>query len=75
MVFDNLINQSQKDYKKLSNNIKSKQLVLGQMPDWNPAEMIGYQPNNLAYSLYHELITKESWSIARKKMGYKKMYI
>ena len=46
--------------------------VLGQMPDWNPAEIIGLNPKPLAYSLYKKLITDETWSIARKKMGYKK---
>ena len=44
--------------------------VLGQMPDWNPVELIGRAPNALAYSLYRLLITQRSWRIARKKMGY-----
>ena len=43
------------------------------MPDWNPAEMIGYQPNNLSFSIYKEIITDNAWSIARKEMGYKKV--
>ena len=41
------------------------------MPDWNPVEMIGKHPNQLAYSLYSELITKKTWAVARKIMGYK----
>ena len=41
------------------------------MPDWNPVEMIGKHPNQLAYSLYSELITKKIWAVARNKMGYK----
>ena len=44
----------------------------GNMPDWNPAEIIGNQPNNLAYSLYDYLITKNSWINARNLIGYKK---
>ena len=44
--------------------------VLGQMPDWNPAEMIGRAPRALAFSLYKILITDHAWSIARKTMGY-----
>lgn len=44
--------------------------VLGQMPDWNPAEMIGRAPRALAYSLYKTLITDHAWRIAREKMGY-----
>lgn len=44
--------------------------VLGQMPDWNPAEMIGRAPRALAFSLYKTLITDNAWRIAREKMGY-----
>lgn len=44
--------------------------VLGQMPDWNPAEMIGRAPRSLAFSLYKYLITDEIWSKARFTMGY-----
>ena len=43
------------------------------MPDWNPAEMIGTQPSELAYSIYSKLITKNSWSKAREEMGYTKI--
>lgn len=44
--------------------------VLGQMPDWNPAEMIGRAPRALAYSLYSRLITDSVWRDARAAMGY-----
>lgn len=44
--------------------------VLGQMPDWNPAEMIGRAPRALAFSLYKTLITDHAWRIAREQMGY-----
>lgn len=44
--------------------------VLGQMPDWNPIEMIGRAPRALAASLYQTLITDQAWSLAREKMGY-----
>ena len=47
--------------------------LLGIMPDWNPAEMIGVVPHPLAMSLYRKLITKRAWSIARERMGYRKM--
>ena len=47
--------------------------IFGLMPDWNPAEMIGYQPNDLSYSIYKEIITDDAWSTARKEMGYKKV--
>lgn len=44
--------------------------VLGQMPDWNPAEMIGRAPRALAMSLYEQLITNDAWRQARAEMGY-----
>ena len=47
--------------------------VLGQMPDWNPAEIIGRTPKPFAFSLYRELITKKTWAKAREIMGYRKL--
>lgn len=44
--------------------------ALGQMPDWNPVEMIGRVPRALAASLYQKLITNDAWRIARAEMGY-----
>ena len=44
--------------------------VFGQMPDWNPAELLGKFPRPLAISLYEQLITEKVWSVARFKMGY-----
>ncbi|HJP19988.1 MAG TPA: PEP-utilizing enzyme [Alphaproteobacteria bacterium] len=45
--------------------------VLGVMPDWNPAEIIGTTPRPLAASLYRELITRDVWRLARERMGYR----
>ncbi len=56
-----------------ANNRYGNLPVFGLMPDWNPAEMIGYQPNNLSYSIYKEIITDNAWSFARQEMGYKKV--
>jgi hypothetical protein len=44
--------------------------VFGDMPDWNPAEMIGTRPNPLALSLYQYLITDHAWCEARARIGY-----
>ena len=43
------------------------------MPDWNPAEMIGIHPKNLATSLYKEIITDEVWAYQRDNYGYKRL--
>ncbi len=48
-------------------------IVYGLMPDWNPVEMIGYQPSILSYSIYEKLITSSAWNISRKIIGYKKV--
>ena len=45
--------------------------ILGEMPDWNPAEMIGNTPRPLALSLYETLITESTWADARAHMGYR----
>lgn len=47
-----------------------KRTIYGVMPDWNPAEIIGFVPRPLAFSLYRELITNRIWRDARKNMGY-----
>lgn len=48
-----------------------KKNILGNMPDWNPVEIIGKLPNRLSFSLYKYLITDNIWAKARSKMGYK----
>lgn len=72
-------NELKKCSKKISymqnkkfDNYSGNITFFGNMPDWNPAEIIGNQPNNLAYSLYNNLITKNSWVKARNIIGYKK---
>ena len=50
--------------------IHGKTTVFGQMPDWNPAEMIGRAPRALSLSLYRRLITDDAWRVARETMGY-----
>ncbi|BBT80978.1 pyruvate, phosphate dikinase [Aeromonas sp. YN13HZO-058] len=44
--------------------------VLGAMPDWNPAEIIGANPRPLAASLYRQLVTDSIWREARAAMSY-----
>ena len=43
------------------------------MPDWNPAEIIGFKPSNLSLSLYQKLITQKNWAKQRYEFGYKKI--
>tara|TARA_B100001175_G_scaffold251358_1_gene218700 strand:- start:10911 stop:13277 length:2367 start_codon:yes stop_codon:yes gene_type:complete len=60
-------------FRKKDINLIGKTTIFGQMPDWNPAEMIGKTPRSLSISLYEKLITNHIWSDAREKMGYKKL--
>jgi len=48
--------------------------ILAEMPDWNPAEIIGSTPRPLALSLYQYLITDTVWGRSRKATGYKDTY-
>ena len=65
----NLRNRLKNTFFSEDNNIEFKP-IFGQMPDWNPVEMIGIVPRNLAFSLYDTLITNEVWCLSREKMGY-----
>ena len=48
-------------------------MILGVMPDWNPAEMIGIQPKPLALSMYRDLITDSTWAYQRHNYGYRNL--
>lgn len=45
--------------------------ILANMPDWNPAEIIGTRPKPLAFSLYRHLITNDVWAKQRAEFGYR----
>lgn len=45
--------------------------IYANMPDWNPAEIIGTRPKPLAFSLYRQLITNDVWAQQRAEFGYK----
>ena len=54
----NTVEAAKEKYVKLSSN---NHFIFGQMPDWNPAEIIGQTPSRLSYSLYKKLITRDIW--------------
>lgn len=45
--------------------------IFANMPDWNPAEIIGTRPKPLAFSLYRQLITNDIWAQQRAEFGYR----
>lgn len=51
--------------------LAGRRTILGVMPDWNPAEIIGITPRPLAMSLYRDIITRQVWRLARQQMGYR----
>ncbi|WP_421901386.1 PEP-utilizing enzyme [Maridesulfovibrio sp.] len=61
------------NYMKRRSGIQGERTILGVMPDWNPAEIIGVTPKPLAASLYREIVTRKVWSQAREVMGYRRM--
>jgi hypothetical protein len=56
---------------QLRAGLYGERTILGIMPDWNPAEMIGETPRPLAASLYRDLITRDTWRLSRSRMGYR----
>jgi len=54
-------------------NVAGQTSIFGEMPDWNPAEIIGSSPRPLASSLYRNLITDKVWADARAAMGYQRV--
>ena len=73
VFFDN----NDKELSKFNKNLKELKhkkylpVLLGFMPDWNPAEIIGFKPNTLSQSLYEELVTNKIWAMQRYQFGYK----
>ena len=57
-------------YQKASPFVYGEKTILANMPDWNPAELIGTRPKPLAFSLFRNMITNEVWAKQRKEFGY-----
>jgi hypothetical protein len=47
--------------------------ALGQMPDWNPAELLGHFPRPLTASVFDHLIADHVWHDARGRLGYRSL--
>ena len=54
-------------------NLLGDRCIFGVMPDWNPAEIIGVKPKQLALTLYKELITDTIWAYQRDNYGYRNL--
>jgi len=51
--------------------IVGRRTIFGDMPDWNPAEILGARPRPLALSLYQHIITDDIWASQRAGFGYR----
>lgn len=58
------------DLSSRKQHLAGERTFFGDMPDWNPAEIIGDNPNHLDFSLYNYLITNSAWHEARTSQGY-----
>jgi len=73
---DSIIQSRILSCKKQVKNLKIKSDLNGDlkffsdMADWNPAEIIGNNPNELDYSLYDFLIMNDAWRLGRKNIEY-----
>lgn len=52
---------------------RDKVFLLSNMTDWNPAEILGVAPRQLAASIYEKLITNRVWSESRASLGYRQL--
>lgn len=72
----NLISYNIRRFKK-AQNLKANQeikSIFSDMSDWNPAEIIGNDPNFLDYSVYDFMIMTLAWVKGRITIGYQKPY-
>ncbi len=58
---------------QISKKLLGQHTIFSDMSDWNPAEIIGNNPNLLDYSLYDYLIMNSAWHKGRSALGYQKL--
>ncbi len=67
----NIQNLIKKEKLKFIEQTKKNKGIFSNMQDWNPAEIVGRNPRNLAIDIYEYIITNKIWAIQRKQFGYK----
>lgn len=63
-----------RDLCKDAGYLDGNELVFSDMSFWNPAELIGHKPSNLAYSLFNELIMKRVWNVGLLPLGHPNLF-
>lgn len=72
-----LLSQAQARFEALQQPnpfVQGLRTIFGVMPDWNPAEIIGTKPGQLAISLYRDLIMDSTWATQRAEYGYRDVH-
>ena len=72
--FGRLLVDAKKQFEERQNkptHILGDYTMFSGMTDWNPAEIIGSRPSNLAVNLYSHLITEDIWAKQRVEFGYR----
>ena len=64
------LNQNKFRSSDTPNHMFGNTTLFSDMADWNPAEIIGNNPNLLDYSIYEFLIMNDSWHLGRSDIGY-----
>jgi hypothetical protein len=73
LIISRLIGDMKTKFKRFNRRVAhlgGSRTIYGDMPDWNPAEIIGERPNTLDYTLYRFLVTDNVWHEARTSLGY-----
>ncbi len=76
-LIEKQIISAEDQYSKLCKEAKylnKNGLILSDMLFWNPAEIIGHTPSNLAYSLYDRIIMRKAWNIGLVPLGYPNLF-
>lgn len=76
-VVENLLKDMVDKFRRYSGceaHIAGTTTIFGDMPDWNPSEIIGPRPNTLDYTVYSFIVTDDIWHEARTSMGYYDVY-
>ena len=74
-VYETLMDDAKQHLSKFSKSLPQipgdAAPMYGNMPDWNPAEIIGTSPSLLASSIYRYLIMNTTWATQRAQYGYR----
>ena len=67
------LQEAERKYSSLqhaNNGSKNGALAFSDMLFWNPAELIGHCPGNLAYSIFDRIIMKDAWNTGLVSLGH-----